>query len=41
MQVFNYYVNHTTNASVESHNSKKKKFRAQLHGVTDVKVFLF
>ena len=37
----NYFINRSTNASAESLNSKIKQFRAQLHGVIDVKFFLF
>lgn len=40
-EILNYFINHATNASAESLNSKIKKFRAQLHGVVDVKFFLF
>ncbi len=40
-EILNYFINRTTNASAESFNSKIKKFRAQLHGVVDVKFFLF
>ena len=40
-EILNYFINRATNASAESLNSKIKKFRAQLHGVIDVKFFLF
>ena len=40
-EILNYFINRATNASAESLNSKIKKFRAQLHGVVDVKFFLF
>lgn len=40
-EVLNYFVNRATNAAAESFNSKIKLFRAQLHGVIDVKFFLF
>ena len=36
-EVLNYFVNRQTNASAESLNAKIKHFRAQLHGVVDVK----
>lgn len=39
--VLNYFVNHSTNASAESLNSKLKSFRAQLRGVSDLPYFLF
>ena len=39
--VVNYFVARSTNASAESLNSKIKRFRAALHGVVDVKFFLF
>ena len=35
------FSNRATNASAESLNAKIKLFRAQLHGVVDVKFFLF
>ena len=35
------FVNRATNAAAESFYSKVKLFRAQLHGVMDVKFFLF
>lgn len=40
-EILNYFINHATNAAAESLNSKIKQFRAQLHGVVDVKFFLF
>lgn len=40
-EILNYFINRATNASAESLNSKIKRFRAQLHGVIDVKFFLF
>ena len=40
-EILNYFVHHATNASAESLNAKIKLFRAQLHGVVDVKFFLF
>lgn len=40
-EVLNYFINRATNASAESLNSKIKHFRAMLHGVVDVKFFLF
>ena len=40
-EILNYFINRSTNASAESLNSKIKQFRAQLHGVIDVKFFLF
>ena len=40
-EILNYFINRSTNAFAESLNSKIKQFRAQLHGVIDVKLFLF
>lgn len=40
-EVLNYFVNHQTNAYAESFHSKIKNFRAQLHGVSDKKFFLY
>ena len=40
-QVLNYFINRATNATAESLNSKLKRFRAQLHGVSDYTFFLF
>ena len=39
--VVNFFVDRSTNAAAESLNSKIKRFRAALHGVADVKFFLF
>ena len=39
--ILNYFDNRSTNANAESFNSKIKRFRANLRGVTDVKFFLF
>ena len=39
--ILNYFVNRSTNASVESLNAKIKDFRAQLRGVIDKKFFIF
>ncbi len=39
--VLNYFLNRSTNAAAESLNSKLKRFRAQLHGVSDYTFFLF
>ena len=39
--ILNYFINRATNAFAESLNAKIKLFRAQLHGVVDVKFFLF
>lgn len=40
-EILNYFVNHETNASAESLNSRIKAFRAQLHGVVDVDFFIY
>lgn len=40
-QVLNYFIKRSTNASAESFNSKVKNFMAQLHGVLDVKFFMY
>lgn len=40
-EILNYFINRATNASAESLNAKIKLFRAQLHGVVDVKFVLF
>lgn len=40
-QVLNYFINRSTNAAAESLNSKLKRFRAQLHGISDYTFFLF
>ena len=39
--IINFFVERSTNASAESFNAKIKDFRAKLHGVTDVKFFLY
>lgn len=40
-EVLNYFVEFSTNASAESFNSKVKNFKTQLHGVIDVKIFMY
>lgn len=40
-QVLNYFLSRATNASAESLNAKIKSFRAQLHGVADLKFFIY
>lgn len=40
-EVLNYFINHSTNASAESLNSKIKLLRAELKGVVDLPYFLF
>ncbi len=40
-EILNYFINRATNASAESLNAKIKQFRAQLHGVVDVRFFLY
>ena len=40
-EVLNYFINHHTNASAESLNSKIKGFRAQVHGVSDIPFFMY
>ena len=40
-EVLNYFINHSTNASAESLNSKIKGLRAELKGVVDLPFFLF
>ena len=40
-EILNFYNNRSTNAAAESFNAKIKLFRANLHGVTDKKLFLF
>lgn len=40
-EVLNYFINHSTNASAESLNSKLKAFRSQLHGVSDLPFFMY
>ncbi len=39
--ILNYFINRSSNAAAESLNSKLKRFRAQLHGVSDYTFFLF
>ena len=39
--IINFFVERSTNASAESFNAKIKAFRAKLHGVKDVKFFLY
>lgn len=39
--ILNFFDNRNTNANAESFNSKIKRFRANLRGVTDVNFFLF
>lgn len=40
-EILNFFNNRSTNASAESFNAKLKFFRASLHGVSDIKFFLF
>ena len=40
-EVLNYFINHSTNASAESLNSKLKGFRSLLHGVADLPFFMY
>jgi len=40
-EIRNFFINRETNAAAESLNAKIKKFRAMLHGVADVKFFLY
>ena len=40
-EILNFYNNRSTNAAAESFNAEIKLFRANLHGVTDKKFFLF
>lgn len=40
-EVLNYFINHSTNASAESLNSKMKGFRAQLRGIQDLPFFMY
>ena len=40
-EVLNYFINRSTNAAAESLNSKLKRFRAQLHGVSDLPFFMY
>lgn len=39
--VLNYFNNRSTNAAAESLNSKKKGFRAQVRGVSDLPFFMY
>lgn len=39
--ILNYFENRSTNANAESFNAKLKFFRASLHGVVDIKFFLY
>lgn len=39
--ILNFFVERSTNASAESFNAKIKAFRGKLHGVTDIKFFLY
>src|SRR5574344_39463 len=41
MEVLNYFINRSTNASAESLHSKMKGFRAQLHGIADIPFFMY
>ena len=40
-EILKFYNNRSTNAAAELFNAKIKLFRANLHGVTDKKFFLF
>ena len=40
-EVLNYFINRSTNAAAESLNSKLKRFRAQLPGVSDLPFFMY
>jgi transposase len=40
-EILNYFINRSTNAAAESLNSKLKRFRAQLHGVSDLPFFMY
>jgi transposase len=40
-EILNFIVNHSTNASAESFNTKIKSFRTALRGVTGINFFLF
>ena len=40
-EILNFYNNRSSNAAAESFNAKIKLFRANLHGVTDKRFFLF
>lgn len=39
--IINYFDRRLTNASAESFNAKIKAFRSQVHGVGDIKFFMF
>lgn len=39
--IINFFIERSTNAAAESFNAKINVFRAKLHGVTDVKFFLY
>ena len=41
LEILNYFVNRSTNASAESFNAKLKGFRSLVRGVRDRKFFLF
>lgn len=41
LNVLNFFINRSTNASAESFNAKLKAFRTTLRGVTDTKFFLY
>lgn len=40
-EILNFFLTHQTNAAAESLNSRIKAFRAQLHGIVDIKFFLY
>lgn len=40
-QILNFFNNRSTNAAAECFNAKLKFFRASIHGVSDLKFFLF
>ena len=40
-EILNYFPRQSTNASAESLNAKIKHFRAQVHGVSDMKFFMY
>jgi transposase len=41
LDILNFFLNRSTNASAESFNAKVKAFRATQRGVRDVEFFLF
>lgn len=41
LNILNFFINRSTNASAESFNAKLKAFRTTLRGVTDTKFFLY